>query len=82
MNLLFWKNISDLGEDVEMIRDNSQLADFNRVYDSYSLFHYFASKVDVIEMIHNRFKDAIENNQLTDKDKNMPLVLLHPDING
>ena len=52
------------------------------MYDGYSLFHYFAAKVDVIEMIHDRFRNAIENNILTEKDKNMPLVLLHPDING
>jgi hypothetical protein len=82
MDLTFWKNIIDNGARTELINANTKLAQFNRVYDGVSLFHYFAENVDVIEMIHDKFKLAEENGLLTDADINMPLVILHPDQNG
>jgi hypothetical protein len=38
--------------------------------------------VDVIEMIHRKFKAAKEDHLLTQQDQNMPLVILNPDENG
>lgn len=56
MDILFWMNIDDLGSDAQIINDNTSLAQFNMVYDGYSLFHYFAGNVALIEMIHAKFK--------------------------
>jgi len=58
MDILFWNNIVQLGEDVQMIKHNITLDSLNVVYDDHSLFHYFADNVDVIEMIHNKFLTA------------------------
>jgi len=71
-----------MGENKETIKLNTKLSQFNVIYDGYSLFHYFAQKVDVIEMIHDKFRSALEDDLLTDEDRFMPLVMLHPDING
>jgi len=46
------------------------------VYDGYSLFHYFAKNVDVIEMIHDKYLDFKENGMITHEEENMPLVML------
>jgi hypothetical protein len=56
MDILFWMNIEELGKDAELIAQNTVLSQFDMVYDGYSLFHYFASNVAVIEMIHRRYK--------------------------
>ena len=82
MDMLFWKNIVEKGENIETIEENTTLAQFNEVYDGYSLFHYFAENVNVIEMIHNRFLLASQDGLLTEEDKNMPLIMLHPDVNN
>lgn len=82
MDILYWQNISQLGEKAEDINQNTELVQFNKIFNGYSLFHYFAANVDVIEMVHNKFKNAHEDNLLTRQDENMPLVILHPDDNG
>ena len=82
MDILFWMNIEELGKDAELIAQNTVLSQFDMVYDGYSLFHYFASNVAVIEMIHRRYKQAQEDGVLKQEEKNMPLVLLYPDNNG
>ena len=56
MDLEFWGNITDLGEDTEEIRTNTKLHQFNQVYGEYSLFHYFAGNIDVIEMLKDRYQ--------------------------
>ena len=71
-----------MGERADDINENTELVQFNKIFKDYSLFHYFAANVDVIEMIHNKFKTAKEDHMLTMQDKNMPLVILHPDDNG
>lgn len=48
IDLIFWKNITDLGEKVEDISENTSLEQFNTVYGGVSLIHHFADKVDVI----------------------------------
>ena len=82
MDVLYWQNIVQLGEKAEDINQNTELVQFNKIFNGYSLFHYFAANVDVIEMVHNKFKNAHEDNLLTRQDENMPLVILHPDDNG
>ena len=81
MDLLFWKNIESKGPTPERLRDNTNWKQFETVYDGYSLFHYFAVNVDIIEMIHETYKDGIENEKIPETDT-MPLTLLHPDPDG
>ena len=54
----------------------------NVVYGDYSLFHYFADNVDVIEMIHEKFLNAKQDGNLKPSEVNTPLTLLHPDPKG
>ena len=62
MDLILWKSISELGEQPQHIKSNTELLQFNQRFDENSLFHYFASNIQVIEMLHKRFKDAKHNN--------------------
>lgn len=78
-DLLLWRCIIDLGEKSQDIHENTTLSQFNKVFNNNSLFHYFAQKVDVIDVLNKKYKEAKENNQLTAEDKDMPLVLLNPD---
>ena len=52
------------------------------VYNGYSLFHYFNDNVDVIEMIHNKFKTKREDGTIRDDEVKVPLVMLLPDKDG
>jgi hypothetical protein len=56
MDIQYWKNIVELGERAEDINENTELVQFNKIFNGYSLFHYFAANVNVIEMIHRKFK--------------------------
>ena len=62
MDLILWKSISELGEQPQHIKSNTELLQFNQRFDENSLFHYFASNIQVVEMLHKRFKDAKHNN--------------------
>ena len=81
-DIVFWMNIKEKGQRTDMIRKNTELYQYNLVFGDYSLFHYFSGNVDVIEMIHDDFKEKEENDELTGMEKNMPLVILSPDNNG
>ena len=65
MDLLLWKNISDLGEKAEVISNNTTLSQFGRCYNEQTLFHYFVSNLDVIRDIHDRYYQARDNNAIT-----------------
>jgi hypothetical protein len=67
MDLLFWNGIVDLGGEADIIAENTSLEQFNMVYNCYSLFHFFADNVAVIEMIHERFKAALEDGSLKEE---------------
>jgi len=82
MDLLFWENIVRSGENTDTIKENTILSQFQTIYDGYSLFHYFAKNVDVIEMIHDKYLDYKENGMITHEEENMPLAMLQPDENG
>lgn len=64
MNITFWNNIVQQGEDADMIRDNITLGNLNFVYNDVSLFHYFSDNVEVMEMIHEKFKTAENEDKL------------------
>lgn len=78
-DIQFWQNIYDLGVSGKTLEDNIFLHEFGIVYGSYSLFHHFAHDIDVIQTIHDMYNESIENDNLTDKDRNMPLMILKPD---
>ena len=57
MDLLFWKNIKDLEDNVDYISENTTLERFNVIYENnLSLLHHFADNVEIIEMISEKFK--------------------------
>lgn len=55
IDLIFWQNISDLGNKVSDMKNSVTIERFNFNYNGLSLFHHFSSNTDVIEMIHNSF---------------------------
>ena len=64
MDLLFWHNIVQLGEEAGTISKNISLERLNVVYNGYSLFHYFTDNIDVISMMHEKFKSKREENAI------------------
>jgi len=48
MDLLFWNNIKNLGLKPKQISKNTRLSQFNKIYNDYSLFHFFAGNTEVI----------------------------------
>jgi hypothetical protein len=82
MDIQFWNNIVQFGEDPEMIKHNITLDSMNLVYNGHSLFHYFADNVEVMEMIHEKFLNAKEEGYLKPSELHTPLTLLHPDPDG
>lgn len=41
------------------------------------MFHYFAKNEDVTKFINEMYKNAGEKNKLTNKDKLVPMAMLH-----
>ena len=70
IDILFWMCIIDHHkEDVDIIKQYTSLDAFNKIYaNGQSLFHYFAHNVDVIEMLHRKFKDASFYKQLAESE--------------
>ena len=73
MDILLWKNIKELGEDLEMIKTSVSLDSFNLVFDSISLFHYFARRTDILEIIKNKLDEESHHRELTITEKSIPL---------
>jgi len=58
------------------------LKHFNKIYNDYSLFHFFAGNAEVIQIIYDMYKTAEENDELNADEKLIPILILTPDING
>ena len=82
IDILLWKNISELGEDLEMIKASVSIDSFNLVFDSISLFHYFAARTDILEIIKNKLESECHHRELTITEKSIPLQILNPDQNN
>ena len=82
MDIMFWLNIVQQGEPLDLIRNNTRISNFNYVYNDVTLFHYFADNSEVIDMIYDKFKTALNENKLKDNEKNTPLTLLYLDPKG
>ena len=82
MDLLFWQNIDHIGEDPTTISKNITLDRLNVVYNGYSLFHYFNDNIEVISMMHDKFKTKREENSIKPSEEMVPLIMLHPDKDG
>lgn len=78
MDLLFWKNIQELGTSVQTLRKNVKLEQFSKIYNGLSLFQYFANDLEMIQMIHEKYKMAQDQHILTPLEMLMPLTILHP----
>jgi len=53
--------------------------DFNLVFDSCSLFHYFADKPDIIEFIQHLISETALHRTLTIQEETLPLQILNQD---
>lgn len=82
MDHIFWKNINDLGERPDLLEESTNILNFSYVFGGASLFHYFSDSSELIEVIHNKYFAAFENDVLTPEEKIVPLVLLKPDSRG
>ena len=51
MDIQLWQNINKSGETLEVIEKSTDLQSFNICFSGNSLFHYFASRSDVISLI-------------------------------
>ena len=79
MNITFWKNIIDQGEDVSILKGNTTFSQFNQEFDGYTLFHYFAKDIDVIQMLHEKYLQLKNDDDTTKEELATPLILLYPD---
>ena len=53
MNYTLWKNIHDLGEKPNIIKNSTTLLRYARTFNGRSFFHFFAKNQDIIEVIHD-----------------------------
>jgi hypothetical protein len=57
-------------EDTQLIKEHTSLSSFNKIYsEGQSLFHYFAHNLEVVEMLHRKFKEASFNNSLAESEE-------------
>jgi|TARA_B110000285_G_C14656743_1_gene394330 hypothetical protein len=54
MDLMLWRDIYNLGEKPSIIDAICQLHQFNLIFDGISLFHYFSSNSEMIEIIKKK----------------------------
>ena len=53
MDIQLWKDIKELGASTGVIKSNTKLVQFNKVFhNDTSLFHHFADNQDIIDLIH------------------------------
>ena len=79
IEILFWKNIVDLGENALDIEKNTQLSNFHAVFEGITMFHYFSLNADVLSIIYKKYKYAKNHQNLTKQDRLLPLLILLPD---
>ena len=82
MDILLWQNLNMMGETLDLIKRTTTLDSFNLCFSGISLFHYFASNSNVIDIISQKYilaksNDAIEGTQMT-----LPLQTINPDNDG
>lgn len=71
-----------MGESVDLIIENTDLCKFNSVYNEFSMFHYFATKPDIIYAICKKYQAKKEHNELKENEILMPSLILHPNEHG
>lgn len=65
-----------------MIAENTVLSQFNQVFDSHSLFHYFAKDRKVIKELHSKYVQLRDDEDVQKLDFNTPLIMLTPNLHG
>lgn len=73
MDILLWKNIAELGNDLALINQSVSLNSFNLVFDSISLFHYFAPRADILQSIKDKMTEEGYHRELTKIEQSLPL---------
>ena len=76
MNVTFWKNLFDLGEDPAILRSSTDFSQFNQEFEGYSLFHYYAKDQEVIRMLHKKYLEVKNDDDATKEQIMTPLILL------
>jgi len=82
LDISFWDSIQDLGVKPDLIKANTKLEDYLKVFSDFSLFHYFAGNIDVIQIIYDKYKEGERNNELECGIELLPLMILNYDHLG
>lgn len=79
---MFWYNLEHFSKDSEYVIKNIKLEHFSRIYNNYSLFHYFAENERVIKYVHYLYLSQLGEKMLNQREYHTPLVILKPDPQG
>lgn len=65
-----------------MVKESVSLESFNMAFNSCSLFHYFAAKPHVIQLIYDLYESEKSFRELKPAEQYLPLQILNPDLEG
>jgi hypothetical protein len=65
IDINYWKSMQYFCMDKNIIEKTITIDRFNLTFNGKSLFHYFASKADIIEVVLNLYKYEKLNNRIT-----------------
>jgi hypothetical protein len=82
MDLIFWYNIYQLGEEADLVRENANINLISKIFRGLSLFHYFAGKPEVSEVLCNLIELEKSRGNLTKEQERAVLLILLPDTKG
>jgi len=82
IDILLWKNLQEQGELKQMVKESVSLESFNMAFNSCSLFHYFAHKPHVIQLIYDLYESEKSFRKLKPSEEYLPLQILNPDLEG
>jgi len=78
IDLLFWGNMKSLGLKPNLIKANTKLLDFTKIFNDSSLFHYFSGDIDIIQIIYQKYKESEKNDdEFTGSIDLIPLMILN-----
>ena len=82
IQLRLWENILNHDKSAHCIEKNTDLCDFLGTYDSNTLFHIFNGNKEILEVIFKKYQVRLNLDQLEDKEKVLPLLILSPNEEG
>ena len=55
---------------------------YSQIFNGQSLYHYFCQDIEIMEIIHEKYFEVKDNDEMCSKTKYIPLALLNLDMNG